>query len=241
MYAQNNLTLPSTMTDANSPYYFLLKTENYQPLLELVDQLTAKIKENQSSIDRLVNQIDGNFAFPILPDNSDSTPNTGLEKHQSDPLKSLLNQKYNLDEIRITDERQFDHIENVKIRSLLIDNEKLRTIKAQKISKNNQLFEIYKEYELFIIETILPALRKDIYQYNAAQLQTIKDQEVEAKFEKVDSFWNRYSAYIGTMHNLVTLCHRLIAVLDVELNQNEIRLLQVKIEIINNLVAYIKG
>lgn len=229
------------MSDASSPYYFLLKTENYQPLLELVDQLTVKLQENQNSIDRLVGQIDNNFAFPTLPDNDDSAPEAILTDAETDPLRSLLNQKYRLDEMELADEHQFDHIENTRIRGLLVDNEKLRIIKAQKVSKNAQLFDIYREYELFIVETILPALRKDIYEHTAAQLQGIKDQEVPAKFSKVDLLWKRYLDYIGMMHNLVTLCHRLIAVLDVEVNDNEIRVLRVKVEIINNLVAYMKG
>ncbi|KAG7661009.1 uncharacterized protein J8A68_005529 [[Candida] subhashii] len=62
------------MTDANqaglvppSNYYFLLKTENIQPLLDIVDQLSNEIQNNQQLITKISQMIDYKYlTYPKL-------------------------------------------------------------------------------------------------------------------------------------------------------------------------------
>ena len=49
----------------NFNYYFLLKTENIEPLIDIVNRINKEINDNQNLIHSLCLQIDNHGNFPI--------------------------------------------------------------------------------------------------------------------------------------------------------------------------------
>lgn len=180
-----------TDTNAGGNFYFLLKTENIQPLVETIDEFSKQIEENQATINAITNHIDTRFKLP----NSDKTE---LPDDDSDPLRYILNQKYQLD--ASDDENSTVYHKNPKIDRLIKDNIKLAKLKQQKLYKNNQLLVTIHEYESFIIEQVLPCLRKDLVGMDGPDF-------VEYKYSIVSKIYARYNMNLHYLAKLIDLFH----------------------------------
>lgn len=217
------------------PYYFFLKTENYEPLVQLLDKLIYKINENQKTINRLTTKIDHDFKFPQKFTTDSETP---VETHQK-LVDKLLNDKYQFDKITKFDD-QFQDIKNDRIRQLKIDNEKLKYLKKVNNFKNNELLKIYEDYEVFLIDRILPNLRDDIFDYNKLQFEKIKEVELPDKTQQQEQLWQNYHKYFEFLQNLLLLSHKIIGMLDQQLSNDQYVQITQNISILNNLIQYLK-
>lgn len=216
------------------PYYFFLKTENYEPLVQLLDKLVYKINENQKIIKRLTTQIDYKFAFPQTY--TDEKPTT-VEAHTK-LVDKLLNDKYHFDEITKFDD-MFKDIENETIRQLKIDNEKLKYLKKVKIFKNNELLKIYEDYDVFLVDRVLPPLRDDINNYNKQQSTKIKTVELTDKTNQQEDLWRSYNTYVEFLHKLLVLSNKIVGLLEHQLKDEQYIQTSQNIAVLNNLIQYL--
>lgn len=169
-------------------FYFLLKTENVQPLIETVNEFSDQIKLNQVTINSISNQIDSEFKYPNTA--GDTTDGT-------DTIRYLILQKYKLDDIPAETKDHVFH-ENPRINQLIKDNFSLANLKKQSVFKNQQLLKIIFDYESLIIEQILPSLRNDLNSYKNPNY-------VDLKFNAVNEIYTRYSMNIEYLTKLIEL------------------------------------
>lgn len=200
----------------SSPYNFFLKTENYQPLINLVNRFSNKIEENQAIIANLTNIIDNKFK---LPDQLNESITPSIPTNQELPLSDFLSKKYHLDQIKIEDD--FLEEPNPK-RQLMIEIEKLKKIKKINDYKNKELFKIYKDYELLIITKILPSLRKDILVYNQNYLKSLKQDKLPLKFDRKTKLWSNYVEYVNSLRKLVSVSQLIIKFFENELSNKDL-------------------
>lgn len=219
------------MSKYNNSFSFLLNTENIEPLLELVNKLSKTVEQNAEILNRLTYTIDNDFQFPDLPLDIENTSST---ENGTDPLRQLLIQKYKLDDISIENEI-IDKVANPRIKELLLDNEKLNRLQISKKKTNTELYDIVKNYELFILETMLPSLRRDIEIYRQEISGDVKLMQIPLKFAASEKLWSRYITYIAYLEKLSNLCESLMKVLDETQNNKEALLLEQKLISINEL------
>lgn len=219
------------MSKYNNSFSFLLNTENIEPLLELVNKLSKTVEQNAEILNRLTYKIDNDFQFPDLPLDIENTSST---EKGTDPLRLLLIQKYKLDDISIENEI-IDKVTNPRIKELLLDNEKLNRLQISKKRTNTELYDIVKNYELFILETMLPSLRRDIEIYRQEISGDVKLKQIPLQFAASEKLWSRYITYIAYLEKLSNLCESLMKVLDETQNNKEALLLEQKLISINEL------
>lgn len=224
-----------TSMNESYPYYFFLKTENYEPLVQLLDKLVYQINENQRIIKRLTTQIDYKFTFPQQC-TSDEKP-TATEPHKT-LVDKLLIDKYHFDEITKFDD-MFKDIENETIRQLKVDNEKLKYLKKVKIFKNNELLKIYEDYEVFLVDRVLPPLRDDINNYNKEQSTRIKTEELTDKTNQQEDLWKSYNDYVEFLHKLLQLSNKIVGLLEHQLKDAQYVQISQNIAVLNNLIQYL--
>lgn len=222
---------PPMMSKYNNSFSFLLNTENIEPLLESVNKLSKIVEENAEILNRLTYTIDNDFQFPELPID---TEDDSVTENKTDPLRQLLNQKYKLDEISIESEL-IDKVENPQIKELLLDNEKLKRLQVSKKKTNTELYGIVQDYELFILNTMLPSLRKDIEIYRQEITRDVKANQIPLKFAASEKLWSRYVTYIGYLEKLSKLCERLMHMLDETQSNKEVLIIEQKLISINEL------
>jgi hypothetical protein len=181
------------MTEPNSGgnFYFLLKTENIQPLVKTIDEFAKQIDQNQATINAITKHIDTKFLLP----NDDETENPD---DQNDPLRYILNQKYHLKGPE--DEKSPVYHKNPKINQLIKDNIHLAKLKQQKLYKNNQLLQTIHDYESFIVEQILPCLREDLVGMDSPDF-------VNYKYSIVREIYARYNMNLHYLSKLIDLFH----------------------------------
>lgn len=75
-------------------YYFLLKTENLNPLIDAINQISEEITHNQTILDSLSSTIIKENT--LSSSSSSTTTTTNGNNIINDPLHYLLEQKYNL-------------------------------------------------------------------------------------------------------------------------------------------------
>ena len=144
----------------NFNYYFLLKTENIEPLIDIVNRINKEINDNQNLIHSLCLQIDNHGKFP---DTIASSTNTNTNDNSStsidDPLRYLLEEKYNITRSpnpSLTNTTT--NLEDYK-QSLINDITQLRQLQQSKNLKNRQFLSIIEDYEQELNTFILPNLR----------------------------------------------------------------------------------
>lgn len=144
----------------NFNYYFLLKTENIEPLIDIVNRINKEINDNQNLIHSLCLQIDNHGKFP---DTIASSTNTNASDNSStsidDPLRYLLEEKYNITRSpnpSLTNTTT--NLEDYK-QSLINDITQLRQLQQSKNLKNRQFLSIIEDYEQELNKFILPNLR----------------------------------------------------------------------------------
>ncbi|CUM64577.1 uncharacterized protein PRCAT00002184001 [Priceomyces carsonii] len=226
----------------NNPFDFLLKTESYEPLIDLVDQLSKKIRENEALISKLTYHIDINLELPNVPvtKNDDESDPINIHEITCDNLEHILNQKYSLGDIKLPRNCEVQE-SNPRIKKLIEDNLKLRVLKKQKDLKNRQLLKVINEYDQFITEDILPALRRDVTNYHIEVNKEFKESQLNRKYKTVGLLWQRYVKYFQYLCELTETCKNLVEVLGFETNEHEISMLQQKLNIVDQLRSFIEN
>lgn len=166
----------------SDPSHFLLKTENLEPVIEIINEFGCQIKLNQTVINTISNQIDNQLCEPNLQLNTD----------EADPIRHIIQRKYNLQDAS----SDVNLHPNSKINQLLYDNIQLTKLKRDSITRNKQLLQIIYDYESFILEHILPALRENIYQYQSTNY-------VDMKLNAVEKIYTRYSKNVQQLSKLI--------------------------------------
>ncbi|CAN3373804.1 hypothetical protein DIURU_004320 [Diutina rugosa] len=188
-------------------FYFLLKTENVQPLVSVLDELSHQLQANHELLAKVTAQADA-LTFPDLV----APPPPSSPKPEADSANSglnyLLNQKYKLDEIVARNTKTYS--DDATVDRLHKEIEALAAIYEGKRKRNQQMVKIIHEYEELIMETILPALRKDVL----ATDSDIDHRLVESKFAMVDAVYRRYVANVECLSRLIDVGRRLMAVLE---------------------------
>ncbi|CAK7904826.1 hypothetical protein CAAN1_20S00760 [[Candida] anglica] len=227
----------------NSSNFFLLQTENFEPLLKLIDQLSLKVEENQEIIERITKKIDGEFDFPeykpikLEEDGIEKNGTTTTKKNKAaspDILRLFLNDKYKLDQIKIDETGGNQKGENDTIRGLRNDIARLRKLRDSNSKKNKDLYQIILDYEMFVVKDILPRIREDIARYQQESTQDIREQQMVAKFTSESKLWEDYNSYVEHLDRLVLACHRLTEMTDV-VNSREMSILEQKLAILNEI------
>lgn len=202
-------------------FYYLLKTENVRPVVEVLDELSQQLEVNRQLLAQVSHRAD-QLRFPSLVSggeksrdrNSTDTDYGSVASDDSEPahdaVRHVLNQKYHLDQIISLKFNDKTYDDNREIDLLSKEILALDALLRGKTERNRQLMAIIHDYESFIIETILPALRADVL----ATRHPLDDVLVEKKFAMVSSVYKQYLANIELLDGLVKLFHQLVAVLD---------------------------
>ncbi|ODV81205.1 uncharacterized protein CANTADRAFT_32435, partial [Suhomyces tanzawaensis NRRL Y-17324] len=195
-----------------SSYYFLLKTENIQPLIDVVDQITRQINTNQATIQRLTRYVDERVKFPELELEHTSEP---AREEPTDPLRYLLKEKYSLDTMSLTknETKELEKIANSRIRQLVLDNIKLQRIQHGNRIKNQALARVVQDYESLIVETILPPLRQELLELGDGGLDSSARHYMDVKYDKIERIYGRYVANLEALQNLTGVVERLMGFL----------------------------
>lgn len=221
---------------------FLLNTENYEPLFNIVKQITSGIRENEKILARITNVVDGKVKYPVLASlenfkDSDAKESNGLdegsEEQRGDPLRSILNLKFSAE--GIAEVSQFNDVENPELRQLLCDNYKLLQIKKSKAEMTRQLVEIIHEYESLLLEKIIPALARDSSVWNLENLSKIQKDEVDQKIMAQKDLWKAYGKYVSSVDKSVHLVEELMQVLDCNVDCKDTERLAMQLKILENL------
>lgn len=173
---------------ADPSFYFLLKTENIQPLIDTVDEFSHQIELNQATINSISTQID--------LENTSSNPEKD-NSEEKDMIRYLLLQKYKIEDVSIESSQHLYH-KNPKINQLIHDNIRLAKLRREGAYKNQELLKIIYDYESLIIEQILPALRNDLSFYKNPNY-------VDLKFTAVNEIYSRYNINIQYLTKIIKL------------------------------------
>lgn len=183
-------------------YYFLLKTENLNPLIDAINQISEEITHNQTILDSLSSTI---IKENTLSSSSSSTTTTNGNNIINDPLHYLLEQKYNLPKRSNKLKNSQEYIEY-----LLNDINKLKKIQYQKKLRNKELYKILNKYQDEIINNLLPGLRQLINDILINKNNMIKLLEDKKNHVVINQIYNDYLNYVRFVWNvfdkLKTLC-----------------------------------
>lgn len=186
-------------------YYFLLKTENLNPLIDAINQITDEITNNQIIIDSL--------STTIINENSIITKTTTTINEDSrinDPLHYLLEQKYNLLKSKL--ELELNGENNLKEykENLLNDIKQLKLIQLQKKIKNKELFKILNKYNDEIINLLLPGLRQligNLLNNKYLMIKLLQDKKNDIVLNQIYNDYLKYVEFIWKIFDkLKILC-----------------------------------
>lgn len=224
---------------------FLLNTENYDPLFEIVKQITSKIKENEKILARLANVVDEKINYPDLP-HQEETEEANFGSESSNPvtaerdyLRTILDQKFKASAVEET--TQFDDVENPVLRQLLSDNYRLLQVKKAKNEKLKQIVQINHEYERLLEEVIVPAVAQDISKRNVETLQRIREKEVDRKLNAQLELWEEYIKYVSVLDKSSRLVEKLSSLADESLDKREVEKLALQLNILERLKGQIES
>lgn len=184
-------------------YYFLLKTENLNPLIDAINQISEEITHNQTILDSLSSTIIKENT--LSSSSSSTTTTTNGNNIINDPLHYLLEQKYNLPKRSNKLKNSQEYIEY-----LLNDINKLKKIQYQKKLRNKELYKILNKYQDEIINNLLPGLRQLINDILINKNNMIKLLEDKKNHVVINQIYNDYLNYVRFVWNifdkLKTLC-----------------------------------
>lgn len=194
--------MPDSTSYPLTNYYFLLKTENLNPLIDAINQISEEITHNQTILDSLSSTI---IKENTLSSSSSSTTTTNGNNIINDPLHYLLEQKYNLPKRSNKLKNSQEYIEY-----LLNDINKLKKIQYQKKLRNKELYKILNKYQDEIINNLLPGLRQLINDILINKNNMIKLLEDKKNHVVINQIYNDYLNYVRFVWNifdkLKTLC-----------------------------------
>lgn len=245
MGALNNQSVGYIMS--SQALNFLLNTENYEPLFNIVKQITEGIRENEKILARIAHVVDENVRYPLLPsveikDSKESAESSrsgeGSQEERDDSLRNILNQKFCAN--RVAEVHQFDDVENSELRQLLCDNYKLLQIKKAKGEKSRQLLGIVHEYESLFLHEVIPTLARDSSERNLENLRNIQREEVYQKLKAQENLWSAYGNYVSFVDKGVRLVENLMRVLESSLDSEETKRLATQLMILENFKSQLK-
>ncbi|KAK6895338.1 hypothetical protein K6H09_001666 [Candida tropicalis] len=194
--------MPDSTSYPLTNYYFLLKTENLNPLIDAINQISEEITHNQTILDSLSSTI---IKENTLSSSSSTTTTTNGNNIINDPLHYLLEQKYNLPKRSNKLKNSQEYIEY-----LLNDINKLKKIQYQKKLRNKELYKILNKYQDEIINNLLPGLRQLINDILINKNNMIKLLEDKKNHVVINQIYNDYLNYVRFVWNifdkLKTLC-----------------------------------
>lgn len=195
--------MPDSTSYPLTNYYFLLKTENLNPLIDAINQISEEITHNQTILDSLSSTIIKENT--LSSSSSSSTTTTNGNNIINDPLHYLLEQKYNLPKRSNKLKNSQEYIEY-----LLNDINKLKKIQYQKKLRNKELYKILNKYQDEIINNLLPGLRQLINDILINKNNMIKLLEDKKNHVVINQIYNDYLNYVRFVWNvfdkLKTLC-----------------------------------
>lgn len=189
--------------------FFLLQTENLEPLLGAIGKLKAQIDANQSVIARLTSAIDA-FEFPA---GASAGAGAGEAPVDVDVLSVFLNDKYHLDKVELESET-LAQIEAVsaqrppRVRRLMEEIARLERLRRDNSRKNHQLHLIILECELFLAAEVLPRLQNVAAQRRAATCGAQRRQAA-AQLDGNAAVWELYLQYMAHLDRLTQTGRRL--------------------------------
>lgn len=185
--------------------YFLLQTENTDPLVHTIDKLTLQIDANDKLITNLLETTD-TLRFPDFT-NDQWHPTKSEESF--DELRYHLDTKYGLLEMPAP---EFD-TENPRIRQLLSDNYKLLMLYKQKQTFNQELAKILRKYQQVLMVELVPSLGR----FNQAQTtETFKQfyQIADNKLNHDKLVYEHYVHYTYYLQRIYQVLHQLLDLLN---------------------------
>lgn len=195
--------MPDSTSYPLTNYYFLLKTENLNPLIDAINQISEEITHNQTILDSLSSTIIKENT--LSSSSSSTTTTTNGNNIINDPLHYLLEQKYNLPKRSNKLKNSQEYIEY-----LLNDINKLKKIQYQKKLRNKELYKILNKYQDEIINNLLPGLRQLINDILINKNNMIKLLEDKKNHVVINQIYNDYLNYVRFVWNvfdkLKTLC-----------------------------------
>ncbi|RCK59589.1 hypothetical protein Cantr_07593 [Candida viswanathii] len=174
-------------------YYFLLKTENLNPLIDAINQITQEITHNQTIIDSL--------STTITKETGKSTED---DVAVSDPLHYLLEQKYNLPKPAVPSDSRESYAQNLRD-----DITHLRRIQRQKKNRNRELVKILEKYQDEISNVLLPGLRVLIGELLSSKnemVRVVEDMKNDVVLNEVYDDYLKYVRFVwGVFEKLKVL------------------------------------
>lgn len=219
----------------NGSSFFLLQTENFEPLLKLIDSLNSKIVENQDTIDRLTNAVDHKFDYPDVDKKIEEVKAPAAE--HEDILSLFIQEKYKLDQIKIPSD--VGQSEIPRVAQLRKDIARLKILRDSNSEKNKQLFQIIQDYEMFIVSDVLPKMRQDIERYRAHLFLDIKLRQLDEKTSAESKLWSNYALYVEQLNRLIIACEKLGTLMEEEIGGEEVRILEQKLRIVHQIKGYL--
>ncbi|EGV62887.1 hypothetical protein PSN45_001127 [Yamadazyma tenuis] len=204
--------------------YFLLQTENYDPLVSLVESLAARLSDNDEVIARLLKVTDS-LRLPR------TVGDVSTDSHPQDELRYHLDTKYKLSDIQAPD---YDDVANVQIRQLLRDNYRLLKIKKQNDTVNEYIFKTLLQYQRFVTTELIPMLRLD-FEHSVQQSHRDLRRVLHAKLQVDASLWAKYQEYLQFLQRLFDMFEELTQMLT-QLDDERVLLVEAKLEAIRQLM-----
>lgn len=196
---------------------YLLQTDNYTPLVDLIAQLHGHIARNDALIAHILTSVDS-FAL------------SNAKQESSDELRYFLDSKYHLDSMP-------DVVNEGPYTDLMNDIHKLTNISTKNQQVNLQLFEIIKTYEIFITTNLVPQLRADSERIMAVQTRDFR-RVCEFKHELTSKTYEKYQIYIEYLERLKLMFEKLGKMVEQMDGMAEV---EEKLEAIDVLVAEVSG
>ncbi|KAL7666218.1 Uncharacterized protein ABC855_g1812 [[Candida] zeylanoides] len=207
--------------------FFLLQTENLEPLLGAIGKLKAQIGANQSVLAKVTSSID-EFGFPA---GAGAGAGAGAcdAPVDVDVLSVFLNDKYHLDKLQLNSETvaSIDAVcaqRPPRVRRLMEDIARLERLRRDNSRKNHQLHEIILECELFLAAEVLPRLQRVAAQRRATAGEAQRRSAV-SQLDGDAAVWAKYSQYMTQLHR-VTQAGRQLCQLTKNLESGEMAALE---------------
>lgn len=217
----------------STPYNFILNTESYDPLYDLVRRLSKSVEENSDIIGRLTKVVDVNLKYPTVPGTDTATPK------REDPLRNFLEENLNLKAVSV--DGRFDDIQNLELRQLLEDNYRLMKVRDAKTRLNAELISIYKAYEQLLLEVVLPQLARDVYENNAKCAERMMGSDLDTREKSEGETWLVYLTYVEKLEQTRSVTQKLLEVMDAHLGSEEVARLELQLTIVKDLIAQVKS
>lgn len=209
--------------------YFLLQTENTDPLIKAVDKLNRQVSDNDKSISKLL-QTSDKLTFPKFDPPVTNSKESSQERF--DELRYHLDTKYKLLDLKSPEFQ----CANPRILQLLSDNYKLLVLYKMKQQYNRELAKVLRRYQQVLTVDLIPSLGN--YNYNQSS-KTFSQfgQIVENKLAHDQLVYDHYVYYTQFLQKFYDLLHKLIDLLNsMDLNFPE---LETKLIALNGLIDHV--